>query len=497
VSGVRKAACIGGGVIGAGWAARLAWHGIDVTVCDPHPEAERRCRIVLANGEWAMARLYGAPVGEPGAVAFTTDIAEAVADADFVQESAPEDIPLKQAILAEIDRHAPAVALVCSSTSGLRPTVLQSVMDRPGRFMVGHPFNPVYLLPLVEVCGGEKTDAAAIDRAITFYRSLGMQPLHVRTEIDGFIADRLMEALWREALWLVNDGVATVAEIDDAVRYGPGLRWAMMGTFLTYRIAGGEDGMRHFMRQFGPALQWPWTKLTDVPDLTDDLIDRIATQSDEQADGVELRDLERQRDDGLVAIMQALKPLGIGAGAVLADQERARVGARAPVTPDLSVAAPLCLHTARVLPEWTDYNGHMTEHRYLQVFGDAADALFAAVGVDAAYLAGGHSYYTVESHLRHLGEAPADVPLHVETQLLDHDAKRIHAFHRLVRSDTDTLLATAEQLYLHVDTKEGRVCDAPEAVRDRLAAIAAAHGDLPLPDGAGRSVGLRRQVAAE
>lgn len=499
-----KAACIGGGVIGAGWAARLIWHGIDVTVCDPHPEAERRCRAVLANAERAMARLYGAPVGEPGAVSFTADIAAAVTDAGFIQESAPEDIPLKQKILADVDRHAPADALVCSSTSGLLPTDLQSAMARPGRFLVGHPFNPVYLMPLVEVCGGDGTDAAAIDRAMAFYRSLGMQPLHVRTEIDGFIADRLMEALWREALWLVNDGVATVAEIDDAVRYGPGLRWAMIGTFLTYRIAGGEDGMRHFMAQFGPALQWPWTKLTDVPALTDDLIDRIADQSDAQvaADmgGADLRDLERLRDDGLVAIMQALKPLGIGAGAVLADHERARVGARAAKLPDLSAdlstMGPLRLHTARVLPEWTDYNGHMTEHRYLQVFGDAADALFAAVGVDAAYLDGGHSYYTVESHLRHLGEAPAGVLLHVETQLLDHDAKRIHAFHRLVRSDTDALLATAEQLYLHVDTKAGRACDAPDAVRDRLATLAAAHDGLPLPDGAGRSVGLRRQIAA-
>ena len=141
-------------------------------------------------------------------------------------------------------------------------------MTHPERFVVGHPFNPVYLLPLVEVVAGEQTSEETVERALAFYASIGMKPLRVRKEIDGFVADRLLEALWREALWLVHDDVATVEEVDDAIRYGAGLRWAQMGTFLTYRIAGGEDGMRHFLAQFGPALEWPWTKLTDVPELT-------------------------------------------------------------------------------------------------------------------------------------------------------------------------------------------------------------------------------------
>ncbi len=140
-------------------------------------------------------------------------------------------------------------------------------MRRPERFLVAHPFNPVYLLPLVEIVGGERTSEESLSRAIAFYESVGMRPLRVRSEIDGFVADRLLEALWREALWLVEDEVATVEEIDDAIRFGPGLRWAQMGTFLTYRIAGGEEGMHHFLEQFGPALQWPWTKLMDVPEL--------------------------------------------------------------------------------------------------------------------------------------------------------------------------------------------------------------------------------------
>ena len=153
-----------------------------------------------------------------------------------------------------------------------------------------------------------------------------MRPLVVRKEIDGFIADRLLEALWREALWLVNDGVATVSEIDDAIRFGAGLRWSFMGTFLTYRIAGGEAGMRHFMEQFGPALQWPWTKLTDVPELTDELLDRLVEQSDEQAGGQSIRELEALRDDCLVAVIQALRgsvaTAASAAGETLADYER-------------------------------------------------------------------------------------------------------------------------------------------------------------------------------
>ena len=235
-----------------------------------------------------------------------------------MQESAPERLELKRELLAAADRAAPAGAVICSSTSGLRPTDLQAGLARPERLVVGHPFNPVYLLPLVEVCGGRQTDAATVERAAAVYRSVGMHPLHVRTEIDGFVADRLLEALWREALWLVHDDVATVAEIDDAIRYGAGLRWAYMGTFLTYRIAGGDAGMRHFLSQFGPALAWPWTKLMDVPELSDDLIDKLAAQSDDQAEGRSVRELERGRDDALVALLQGLRARRTGAGETLA-----------------------------------------------------------------------------------------------------------------------------------------------------------------------------------
>ena len=203
-------------------------------------------------------------------------------------------------------------------------------MARPERFVVGHPFNPVYLLPLVEVCGGAQTsEATKKSQAMAFYTSIGMRPLHVRKEIDGFIADRLLEALWREALWLVNDGVATTEEIDDAIRYGAGLRWSFMGTFLIYRMAGGEAGMRHFLAQFGPALKLPWTKL-EAPELTDALIDTVAAQSDAQAAGASIRDLEARRDDCLVAVLDALRAQDFAAGRTIAEHERRILGRSSP-----------------------------------------------------------------------------------------------------------------------------------------------------------------------
>ena len=318
-----------------------------------------------------------------------------------------------------------------------------------------------------------------------------MAPLVVRKEIDGFIADRMLEALWREALWLVNDGVATVAEVDDAIRLAAGLRWSFMGTFLTYRIAGGEEGMRHFMAQFGPALKWPWTKLTDVPELTDELLDTIVTQSDEQAAGLGTRALEQLRDDCLVSVLQALRGRDYGAGAVLARHEAARAAAATARVPgdgdDLS--QPLRLHRAQVAADWVDYNGHAHESRYLQVFGDASDALFDYLGIDADYRARG-SYFTVESHLSHLREALLDDRLAVSTQVLDCDPRRLHVFHSLWREGDGALLATAEQLFLHVDTVARRAAPASAAVLARAERIARAHAGLPRPERAGRAIAI-------
>lgn len=311
---IGRAACIGGGVIGAGWAARLALSGIDVAVFDPDPEAGRKVGEVVAGARRTYGKMLPAGLPAEGAIVFADTIAEAVAGAALVQESVPERLEVKHEVLAEIDAHAPKDALVGSSTSGIKPSDMAGAMQRPERFVVAHPYNPVYLLPLVEVVGGEKTERDFIERARTLYSAIGMKPVIIRKEIEAFVGDRLLEALWREALWLIADDVTTVEELDDIMRFSFGLRWAQMGLFQTYRIAGGEAGMRHFMAQFGPCLSWPWTRLMDVPELDDALVDKIAVQSDEQAAGRSIRELERIRDDNLVAIMAALAAQEEGRG---------------------------------------------------------------------------------------------------------------------------------------------------------------------------------------
>jgi carnitine 3-dehydrogenase len=480
---VERVALLGGGVIGAGWAARFLLNGVDVSLYDPAPDAGRTVAEMLANARHAYARLTHVPLPAEGSLTLAGSVEEAVAGAGFVQESAPEREDLKRSLLAAASRAAAPDTVIASSTSGLLPSRLQADMAGPERLTVGHPFNPVYLLPLVELCGGERTAPETLERAAAVYQSVGMRPLVVRREVDAFIADRLLEALWREALWLVADDVATVTEVDDAIRFGAGLRWAVMGTFLTYRIAGGEAGMRHFMEQFGPALELPWTKLTDVPELTDELLDRMVAQSDAQAAGRDVRELERLRDDCLVSILQALRTHGEGAGAVLDAYERALLDA--PPAADLQ-AAPLRLHSARVPPEWVDYNGHVHESRYLQVFGDTTDALLRALGVGSEYVSERGSYYTVETHLSHLGQARAGDDLETTTQLLGHDAKRLHLFHSLHRGDE--VIATAEQMLLHVDAGTGRAGPAGDHVLERVARIGDAHAALPRPERAGRAI---------
>jgi carnitine 3-dehydrogenase len=316
---VTSAAAIGCGVIGAGWVARLRLRGVDVRAYDPAPIAEQVLAEVHDNALRAW-RLLGLepPTESIGSLTFCSSIEEACDGAEFVVESVPERLDLKHATLSEIDRCAQPSALIASSTSGFMPSVLAEPLMHPERLVVGHPFNPVYLLPLVEVVAGAKTSDATVERATELYRSLGMHPLRVRAEIDAHIADRLLEAVWREALWLVNDGIATTEEIDDAIRYGFGLRWAQMGLFETYRIAGGLGGMRHFIAQFGECLSWPWTKLMDTPELTDELIDTIATQSDAQSGAYDVRELERIRDANVAAILLALEQNNWGAGRTIA-----------------------------------------------------------------------------------------------------------------------------------------------------------------------------------
>jgi len=486
---VQTLGLLGTGVIGGGWAARALHFGIDVIAADVKPEMEAWIRGAVANAEPALARLTFAPLPPKGKLSFTTDLGAMAERADFIQENIPEQLPLKQRVLAEVSRRAPADVIIASSTSGLMPSDLQRDMLAPQRFCVAHPFNPVYLLPLVELVGGEKTAAATIEAAAVFLRYIGMHPLHVRREVPGHLTDRLQEALWREILHMVNDGVATTGELDDAIVYGPGLRWAAMGTNLIYHLAGGESGMRHMLAQFGPCLKWPWTKL-QAPELTDALIDRMVEGTQAQAGGRSIRELERLRDDYLVAVQQVLRQYDIGAGGTLRKlEERLYRDAAACGAAAGDPAAPLRLVEPVVRPEWVDYNAHMTDYRYLQVFGEAMDALYRRVGVDEAYRRSGRMFYNVETHVKHAHEAKVGEPLYVTTQLLGVDDKRLHVFHRLHRRRDDVPIASGEQLHVHVDTGAVRAAPIDAAVRAKLDAICDAQAALPVPREAGRHIG--------
>ena len=302
----KTIAIIGTGVIGAGWTARCLAHGLDVRASDPAPGAEAKLRGAVANAWRALEKAGARPGASMSRLTFHATIAGCVAGADYVQENAPEREELKRSLLAQIDAAAAPDVVIASSTSGLLPSRLQALCTHPGRIVVGHPFNPVYLLPLVEVLGGEKTAPGAIETAKAFYTSIGMRPLHVKKEIEGFVADRLMEALWREALWLVEEGVATTEEIDAAVVYGCGLRWSLMGTFLTFHLAGGDGGMRHMLAQFGPALKLPWTRLA-APELTDGLIAKVVAGCEHQAAGRSVNALETRRDEFLIKLLALVK----------------------------------------------------------------------------------------------------------------------------------------------------------------------------------------------
>ncbi|WP_144964043.1 L-carnitine dehydrogenase [Pseudomonas sp. DE0010] len=305
ITDIKTFAALGSGVIGSGWVARALAHGLDVIAWDPAPGAEQALRKRIANAWPALEKQGLAPGASQARLTFVDTIEACVGEADFIQESAPERLDLKLDLHARISAAAKPDAIIASSTSGLLPSEFYASAVHPERCVVGHPFNPVYLLPLVEIVGGKQTASQAIEAASTVYTALGMRPLHVRKEVPGFIADRLLEALWREALHLVNDGVATTGEIDDAIRFGAGLRWSFMGTFLTYTLAGGDAGMRHFMSQFGPALKLPWTYLP-APELTDKLIDDVVEGTSQQLGDRSIAALERYRDDTLLAVLAAV-----------------------------------------------------------------------------------------------------------------------------------------------------------------------------------------------
>ncbi|WP_010650432.1 3-hydroxyacyl-CoA dehydrogenase NAD-binding domain-containing protein [Oceanobacillus massiliensis] len=299
-------AVIGTGVIGNGWIGRFLAQGLDVIAFDPAEGAEERTRQVIQQVWPSLEKLGLAEGASQRRLTFVPTIEEAVQNAAVIQENVPEREDIKRSVLTNIDQHAKPDAIIGSSTSGIMATTLQQGLQYPGRVIVAHPFNPVYLLPLVELVGGEETDAALMERAKAFYQSIGMKPLVINKEIEGHVADRLMEALWREALHLVNDGIATTEEVDAAIIYGAGLRWAQMGPFLTFHLAGGDQGMRHMLEQFGPALKKPWTKL-EAPELTDELKEKVIEGCESHAGNVPISDLENKRNEFLVKLLDLVE----------------------------------------------------------------------------------------------------------------------------------------------------------------------------------------------
>ncbi|MEU6504136.1 3-hydroxyacyl-CoA dehydrogenase NAD-binding domain-containing protein [Streptomyces californicus] len=301
---VRRVACVGAGVIGGGWAAHFLARGYDVTAWDPAPDAAVRLRRLIAAAWPALERLGLAEGASQDRLTVTATLEEAVADAQFVQESAPEKLELKRGLLARLDAAAPAGTVIASSTSGYPMTDMQTEAADPGRLVVGHPFNPPYLIPLVEVVGGERTTPAAVDWASRFYTVAGKSVITMDREVPGFIANRLQEALWREALHMVANGEATVAEIDASITEGPGLRWAVMGPMLTFALAGGEGGMAHMLDHFGPSLKSPWTRL-EAPELDRALYEAVVAGCEEAADGRGIADLVAERDRGVIDVLRA------------------------------------------------------------------------------------------------------------------------------------------------------------------------------------------------
>tara|TARA_Y100000768_G_scaffold363547_1_gene323272 strand:- start:63 stop:1058 length:996 start_codon:yes stop_codon:yes gene_type:complete len=314
---IKTIGLLGTGVIGAGWAARALHTGINVVASDIDPKMEDWINEAVENALPSLQSLTeGITLPPKGKLTFTTDPISMSQQVDFIQENIPEVLDIKRKSLKSIAEVTNKEIIISSSTSGFMPTELQQGMTFPERFIVGHPFNPVYLCPLVEIVGGKETSDKVKKIAKIFYESMGMHTLMLRKEVPGHISDRLQEAMWREILHALNDDIATTGELDESIVYGPGLRWSIMGMNQIYMIAGGKGGARHFIEQFGPALKWPWSHLK-APELSNEIIDRFVEGVEAQSQGKSIREMEKIRDECLVAIQKVLSKHNMGAGKTL------------------------------------------------------------------------------------------------------------------------------------------------------------------------------------
>jgi 3-hydroxyacyl-CoA dehydrogenase len=304
-AGVRRVAVVATGVIGASWAGHFLAHGLDVVASDPAPGAEERLRADVAAHWPVLERLGLAEGASPERLRFAADPAEAVSDVDFVQENGPEREDVKHALFAALDAAARPEVVLASSSSGLLPSVIaRGAPKHPERVLVGHPFNPPHLIPLVEVVPGEKTSEEATEKALAFYTAVGKRPIRLRQEVPGHVANRLQAALWQEAYSLVDRGVATVAEIDTAISHGPGLRWAILGPFLNKHLSGGPGGIAHDLEHLGPPTEAWWRDLRQVTH-TPELIAKLVAGVNDELAGIDAAELVADRDAVLQALLAA------------------------------------------------------------------------------------------------------------------------------------------------------------------------------------------------
>ena len=303
---IKKIAVIGTGVIGTGWIIRCLAHNKKVIAFDKDLKLEKKLLIEIKRAWPFVKKLFNKKKLNLKNFKYVTSIEEAVKDADFIQECAPENYKLKINLMNNISKKAKSNAIISSSSSGLLPSRIYSKCKNPARAMIGHPFNPVYLCPGVEIVAGKKTKKRFLNKANKFYKSISMNPIMVKKELPGYLADRLQEALWREGLHIINEGYATTKDLDRAIEDGPGLRWSLMGTFLTFHLAGGKAGMKHMLKQFGPALKLPWTKLK-APKLSKKLSARVIKGTKQQAKGKSVSSISNIRDEYLVNLQKLRK----------------------------------------------------------------------------------------------------------------------------------------------------------------------------------------------
>ena len=303
---IKKIAVIGTGVIGTGWIIRCLAHNLKVVAYDKDPRLKKKIIEEIRRASPFVKKLFNKKKINLKNFQYVTSLEIALKDADFIQENATENYKIKTKLMNLIGKYAKKNVIISSSSSGLLPTKIYSKCKNPARTMIGHPFNPVYLCPGVEVVAGKKTKTKFLNKANKFYKSISMNPIIVKKELPGYLADRLQEALWREGLHIINEGYATTKDLDRAIEDGPGLRWSLMGTFLTFHLAGGKLGMKHMLEQFGPALKLPWTKLK-APKLSKKLSSRVISGTKSQAKGKSVAMISSIRDEYLVNLQKLRK----------------------------------------------------------------------------------------------------------------------------------------------------------------------------------------------